>query len=223
MGNGKNSIKNRIYRHYSTFNDLGDSYGVYTDVYMHKFLFLKRYKIRQFYYPKANIFCRDSFRKFLIGERFKAKSFIQKYKKDKIMEREELKKRYSEIVNEYLKQFCLKHGLNYDEAKCGWVANEVGDVVCVGDYYISFDDIRRDIDENINDDEYFKYYNYCVKVNEYGCTAPNYRSWLAGCPRFNNGQLDEIEKAHKATERAKRELERVIKEEQEKIGYTTPF
>lgn len=164
-----------------------------------------------------------TFKHFLNNERVNAKSFIQEFKSKKIMEREELKKKYSGIVDEYLKLFCLKHKLNYDEAKCGWVANEIGDVVCVGDYYIDFEDIRRDIDENVNADEYQKYYDYCVKVGEYGCTVPNYRSWLAGCPRFSDTQLNEIEKAHKVAERAKLELERVIKEEQEQIGYTTPF
>lgn len=141
------------------------------------------------------------------------------------MEKRNLKDEFEKIANAYLEAFCKKHGLNYEEAKCGWVANEVGDVVCVSEYYINFDEIRLDIDKDVDKDEYYKYYDYCVEAAEYGCTVPNYRSWLAGCPRLSDKQLDEIRKAHKASEKARMELERLIEEEQEKIGYcnSNPF
>ena len=129
------------------------------------------------------------------------------------------KEEFVKVANAYLEAFCKKHDFSYDPED--WIDSE-GDVVNLGDYFVSFDDMRLDIDKDIDKEEYDKYYDYTMKVAVYGCTVPNYRSWLAGCPRLSDEQLEEIEKAHVKADIAKKELERIIKEEQEKIDYYNP-
>ena len=135
----------------------------------------------------------------------------------------ELKKQYEDTVNRYLKAFCVKHNLNYDEAMNGWVANEVGGTVYISDYYIDFDDILRDINENIAERVFFDYYDYCMEAAHCGFTAPNYKSWLKGCPRLSKEQISAIKAAKQRADAAQHDLEKLIIDEQNAIGYKNPF
>lgn len=135
------------------------------------------------------------------------------------MEKRNLREEFVKVANAYLESFCKKHDFIYDPED--WIGSE-GDVVNLGDYSVCFDDMRLDIDKDVDKEEYDKYYDYCVTASIFGCTVPNYQSWLAGCPRLSDDQFEEIEKAHVKADIAKKEFERIIKEEQNKIGYYNP-
>lgn len=117
----------------------------------------------------------------------------------------ELQENYKIICNKYALQFATKHELPFD----GWVADDVGEVATMGDYYVDFRDIKYDIDNDIDKDEYVKYYDYCLEVYTLNLTAPNYESWCKGCPRIPQDVLDKIQ-------RQRRELNTLIKETKEK-------
>lgn len=88
--------------------------------------------------------------------------------------------RYEAICELYVERFLVKHGF-YDEEsgelnEWEYVGEEVGGIVCLGDYFIGFDDIRTDIDERVPKETYFEYYDYCVWNNK----NINYKSFLKG-------------------------------------------
>ena len=99
-----------------------------------------------------------------------------------------LEENYNLICNMYAHVFATKHAYSFD----AWVADKVGEVAMMGDYYVDFCDIKYDIDNDIDADEYVKYYDYCLEVGMLNLTVPNYESWCKGCPRIPQEALDKI-------------------------------
>jgi hypothetical protein len=91
-----------------------------------------------------------------------------------------MKKKYEEIVNEYIIAFVRKH----DTVFLGWIGwNRFGEVAeFYGDYYISFDDIRRDIDTNQPKRFIFQWQDDSAHYGD--LLRINYSSYIAGA-RFN--------------------------------------
>ena len=90
----------------------------------------------------------------------------------------------------YLQHFCNKHGYYY-ERDC-WVGNDVGGVACIGDYFVDMVTIRTDIDQEAPEEEFIKWYDYCISAKEFGLTMPNFRSWLSGCPRTSDETFEKF-------------------------------
>ena len=106
---------------------------------------------------------------------------------------QELRFHFMNAVTEYVQEFCEKHGWKYDAS--GWVAGDVGGVIEIEDMYISFDDIRADIDHEFDKDAFVEWYKYDQRVTELGCTQHiNYRSFAFGAPRpYSDEVLAKIE------------------------------
>lgn len=134
-----------------------------------------------------------------------------------MINRKEIQELYNDACNEYLQAFCEKHDFDYDEASRSWVANEVGGVCLLGDYYISFDDMKTDIDMETNENEFFNYYDYSLDAHELGFNCPNYKNWLRGCPRLSPEQIKSIREAKMRVYESEEKLKRIIKEETEKV------
>lgn len=134
-----------------------------------------------------------------------------------MINRKEIQELYNDACNEYLQAFCEKHDFDYDEASRSWVANEVGGVCLLGDYYISFDDMKTDIDMGTNENEFFNYYDYSLDAHELGFNCPNYKNWLRGCPRLSPEQIKSIREAKMRVYESEEKLKRIIKEETEKV------
>lgn len=114
---------------------------------------------------------------------------------------------YELACEDYLKLFCEKHGYYYE--KDAWVGSDVGGVASVGDYFIDMATIRTDIDCNIPENEFIEWYDYSLRASNLGITAPNYSSWVKGCPRTSEEKFQEIEGM-------KRQLAQLIEEEKQK-------
>ena len=132
--------------------------------------------------------------------------------------KELVKRKYEDACNDYLKLFCEKHGFDYDDAVNSWVAGESGGVCALGDYFVSFENMKTDIDNDAPKDEYWLYYDYSLEAHELGFNCPNYKSWLRGCPRLSEGQRKSIREAKNRVYEAKKDFERILKEEKEKIA-----
>lgn len=106
---------------------------------------------------------------------------------------QELRFHFKNAVTEYVQEFCEKHGWRYDAS--GWVAGDVGGVIEIDDMFISFDDIRVDIDSEFDKDKFVEWYKYEQRVTELGCTQHiNYRSFALGAPRpYSDEVLAKIE------------------------------
>ncbi|HHV04429.1 MAG TPA: hypothetical protein GXX64_11105 [Bacteroidales bacterium] len=91
-----------------------------------------------------------------------------------------LKTKFETVCEMYVEAFMRKHGFFDDRtgeyADYEWVADEVGSILCLADYFINFDDIRRDIDEEVPKDKYFEYYDHCIETE----IKINYKSYLMG-------------------------------------------
>ena len=135
------------------------------------------------------------------------------------MENKELvKRKYEDACNDYLKLFCEKHGFDYDDAVNSWVAGEAGGVCALGDYFVSFEDMKTDIDNDAPKDEYWLYYDYSLEAHELGFNCPNYPNWLRGCPRLSEEQMKSLRDAKNRVYEAQEDFERILKEENEKLA-----
>ena len=119
--------------------------------------------------------------------------------------RYKLKQHYENACNAYLKAFCDKHGFDY-EPDC-WVANDTGTIACIADYFVSMETIITDINTDAPEEEFLKWYDYCLELSSLGVSGlPNFKSWLAGCPRKSDAEFEKIRQAKKEVEEAKRRL-----------------
>lgn len=124
----------------------------------------------------------------------------------------ELKKQFAEVCEEYLRRFCKKHEISYEEDS--WVGGDVGTVAMVGDYFFGLDEIRYDIDHDCPEDAIFEWYDYTLRIHSLGCEKTiNFKSWVKGAPLpYNEDDLEHIEKLSEDVERARQLLYDSIKD-----------
>ena len=100
-----------------------------------------------------------------------------------------MKKKYEEICNEYVYAFLRKHDFyekEYDEySEFYWIGNDVGTIIEVADYFIDFQDIKYDIDNDIPVPIYFKYYDYLLS----GDIKMNYKTFVK---KYKNENIKRI-------------------------------
>lgn len=81
------------------------------------------------------------------------------------------KELYDQAVHGYCKLFCeimWDDNTAYDPDY--WVAGDIGDVICIADYWFSFSDIKKVVDKNIDKDTVFEWYDYTMaggRINLY--------------------------------------------------------
>lgn len=126
---------------------------------------------------------------------------------------------WRDICNDYLYFFCEKHEFTYDDTM--WVADNPGTVIMIGDMYVNMEDIRYDIDNNVPEDKFEKWYWKNLELYELGVEHwMNYSSYCKGAP-------DEWteERMNKARDMRKgiHELEENLKELIEETGHEPTF
>ena len=121
------------------------------------------------------------------------------------MSKETAREYFEKGCNEYLRLFCEKHGFDYEEAKNSLPNRRILDVVCIGDYFVDMRDIITDIERDAPNGEYESWYDYCFDAHNLGLTAPNYSSWLNGCPRCSQEEINRLFRLKKDFEDAVKE------------------
>ena len=126
---------------------------------------------------------------------------------------------WKDVCNEYLETFCKKHEYTYEPDM--WVGSDPGTVANIGDLFVGMDDIRYDVDNNIPESYFEKWYWKNLEVYELtGCNYINYPSYCEGAPdNWSDERLDRVREANKRLEQAKREFN----EEIERIKNEKPF
>lgn len=94
---------------------------------------------------------------------------------------EELRLAYEVAVTNYLAAFLEMYDLSCDSEP--WVANDIGTVACIGDYFFNFHDIKFCVDKQVKWKDLIEWYDYTLDTHEFGFECPNLQSWLKGCPR----------------------------------------
>lgn len=86
-----------------------------------------------------------------------------------------------------------------------WVSDEVGGVYSYGDtgLYLNMDDIIYVVENNISEQSYQEWLDYCVLASEFNQTVPNLRAWHHGFPRVD-------EATQKKLSEMRYELDRLI-------------
>lgn len=119
-----------------------------------------------------------------------------------------LKQNYEEACNDYLHEFCERYEIDHSDARWIGGVGEMGEVV---DYYFSMRDIIYCVDNHVEWDDLMNWYDYSIDAGTYGFTAPNLKSWLAGCPRKSAAEIEEIKAQRSKIEALKDEFEEMIK------------
>ena len=83
---------------------------------------------------------------------------------------------YVKACNDYLQAFCQKHDFNYPKPCERWVADEVGEIALIDDYFVSMRDIITDIEEDVPEEKFLQYYDWCLEDGHNW----NYKTWLRG-------------------------------------------
>jgi|6_EtaG_2_1085325.scaffolds.fasta_scaffold115025_1 hypothetical protein len=86
---------------------------------------------------------------------------------------EKSKAKLESAIQEYVDAFCEKHELELD----WWVADMIGGVASMGDYYVSFENMRLDLEQDTPKGWFFRWYNESLEDET---ATINYYSWLKG-------------------------------------------
>jgi len=88
--------------------------------------------------------------------------------------------KYKAVVNEYLTAFCAKQECEVDFEQNSYY-------FFIADYSISLDEIRYDIDFEIEKGLIFKFQHYCIDNHSNGKKPMSYPNWLS---YFHNYKLN---------------------------------
>ena len=132
--------------------------------------------------------------------------------KNKINMNDILKHTWKVVCNEYLQEFCRRHGYSYEPDM--WVA-------CVCDMFVSMEDIRYDVDNRIDIDCFEAWYWKSVDV--YSLTKQkymNYSSFCQGAPDpWTDEKLNSIREAQKRVFEAQEIFEKALAEIKESENF----
>lgn len=102
-----------------------------------------------------------------------------------------LKDSYADACEKYLQAFCANYEFQYE--KNAWVANQVGTIANVGDYFFGFDVIKYCVDNDLKDYiELLEWYDYTLNCGQLGLPTPNFESWHKKCPRLSDNKLEQL-------------------------------
>lgn len=125
--------------------------------------------------------------------------------------------RWRDICQEYLKLFCDKHEYSFED--CFWVADDYGTIACVSDMFISIEHIRYDIDNNIEETMFEKWYWKAIEIFELtGQDFMNYESFCKGAPDiWTEEKMEKLREAHMRVYEAEEALRQEIEEMTEEL------
>ena len=103
------------------------------------------------------------------------------------MKTNKLIKAYEQSVNDIIKEFIIKQYQPDDDEVAEdyfdfWVANEIGTIINIQDFYLSFDDIILDMRTEQPRYFIFEWYNFVIANQEKGYI--NYKSYTMGLREF---------------------------------------
>ena len=121
-----------------------------------------------------------------------------------------LREDYEKACNGYL--VTLLNMWELDASYGFWVSDEVGGVYSYGDtgLFLNMDDMIYVVENNISEQSYKEWLDYCVWASEFNQTVPNLSAWHHGFPRVD-------EATQKKLSDMKRELNKLIEETKEKF------
>lgn len=119
-------------------------------------------------------------------------------------QKNKLEQDYKNACNAYLKAFGLNYELFSNEDSPSsesltnmWVLEEPGTIAEICGYFVKMEEIILCVDKNVPFNEFERWYQYNLDLSCIDISVPkiNLRSWLGGCPRKTQKQIDGMIKA----------------------------
>lgn len=131
--------------------------------------------------------------------------------------KQNIQERWRDICQEYLKLFCDKHEYSFED--CFWVTDNYGTIACVSDMFISMEHIRYDIDNNIEETMFEKWYWKAIEIFELtGQDFMNYENFCKGAPDiWTEEKMEKLREAHMRVYEAEEALRQEIEEFTEEL------
>lgn len=85
-----------------------------------------------------------------------------------------LVQQYERVVLRYIRTFCKKQDIKFDH----WVGNIIGEVACCNECFLNFDDIRFDIDNNIDAGKILEWKNEMKEMRIKNKEWVEYKEWV---------------------------------------------
>lgn len=133
--------------------------------------------------------------------------------KEKITKINARKALWHDVCSEYLEEFCNRHGFTMTPYM--WVHDDCGTMAEVCDMFVSMEDIRFDVDNDVDPEAfqhwYWKGLEIC-ELTEGKVKYMNYESYVKGAPDpWTKDKMESLRNGHKRLEDAKKDLEDEIK------------
>lgn len=124
-----------------------------------------------------------------------------------------INERWEEICNEYVTLFCNKHGWEPESEM--WVHDDPGTTILIGDMYVGMDEIRYDIDNDIDESVFSTWYWKALELYELGVeTWMNYESFCKGAPdEWPEERIQRLREAKQRLSDAELDVKRCMDEE----------
>lgn len=133
---------------------------------------------------------------------------------EKPKEQAKLIYRFNQLVDDYVAEFCKQMDLCVDPKTIYWVGDEKGGITEICDLFLSYDNIRYCVDNNIAYDELSEWYDYTVMIHSVteNAKTPSLDAWHRGCPRMSQKQIRDLINTKDKIEQLKKELGDMIEQ-----------
>lgn len=137
-----------------------------------------------------------------------------------------LKVRWDATCKDYLRAFCRKHNINYDDTY--WPGGHIGGTVLLNEegYAASMDEIRYDIDNEVPVGKFEAFWDYSLRVHtielaqqelnggphDFAMKHVNFEHFCLGAPLYTEEQLSHYENAQAEIREKMAAIEKEIKE-----------
>lgn len=129
-----------------------------------------------------------------------------------------LQDRYSVLMDDYAKAFFDKYFRidKYDLPNYYYT----GDTLCIGDHFFNFNDVRYCMDNNVQEDDLFGWYDYCLNLGmiDQDIKTPTLQQWIAGNHGIGQEKLQQLIQLKQSVTDAQRQLEKGIEEHLKENG-----
>lgn len=103
---------------------------------------------------------------------------------------------YKDACNNIISLFAEHYEVSV--GKDDWVGGEVGSTICINEeFYLGMDEIILMLNKDVSWNEFLRWWDYNLDAHFLNLNALNLRSWLNGCPRLSQEQIDELKKMRK--------------------------
>lgn len=120
-----------------------------------------------------------------------------------------LSDRYKLIVNDYMYVWTTKHGFEYDENM--WIGDNIGGICDICDMFVSFEDIRCDVDNELPENVFNEWYWYNLELSELGLDRNvTLKEYANGYRPYSEKDIEKLRKLKSNVKNAEDILEKEI-------------